>query len=354
MWFSSAWACSSTGTASSIPISATSASRPGAHQRSGLLRARIGQLSGEEQEDTYGFDWCTGDDDLLAHVGKSGYHDPACDLADVPIAPDDPHGPQDQRQSACDLAFGTSTGVMGLRKFPNPKFDRERWQKLNGSMATWKGFEKQMDDGSIEPPFLIGMACGACHIALDPLHPPADPEHPTWENIDALVGNQYSRMSEIMASGMATNSLEWQIFSHARPGTADTSAVPNDGINNPGTINAIINFGKRPLHPHDVIKWRKAASCPAGSDDSTCWCEPGRDHKCWLRSEQQDMVPNILKGGEDSIGFNEAVQRVYINIGSCSEQAWVNHLVDSASGRSRSAPVPPDAIRHRTGAARLR
>ena len=51
-------------------------------------------------------------------------------------------------------------------------------------------------------------------------------------------------------------------------------------------------------------------------------------HKCWQRSEQQEMVPNILKGGEDSIGFNEAVQRVYINIGSCSEQAWVNHLVD--------------------------
>ena len=281
-----------------------------------------------KKEDTYGFDWCTGDAELLAHVGKSGYHDPACDLADVPVPADDPHGSKDQRQSACDLAFGTSTGVMGLRKFPNPKFDPARWQKLNGSMATWKGYEKQLDDGSIEPPFLIGMACGACHIAFDPLHPPADPEHPTWENIDALVGNQYSRMSEIMASGMSTSSLEWQIFSHARPGTVDTSAVANDGVNNPRPMNAIINFGKRPLHPHDVIKWHKVASCPAGSNDSDCWCEPGRDNKCWKHSEEQEMVPNILKGGEDSIGFNEAVQRVYINIGSCSEQGWVNHLVD--------------------------
>ena len=150
----------------------------------------------KNKEDTYGFDWCPGDDELLAHVGKSGYRDPACDLADVPIAADDPHGPQDQRQSACDLEFGTSTGVMGLRKFPNPKFDRARWREAERlRLGTWKRLrDASSTTAPIEPPFLIGMACGACHIAFDPLNPPADPEHPTWENIDALVGNQYSRM----------------------------------------------------------------------------------------------------------------------------------------------------------------
>jgi len=35
-----------------------------------------------------------------------------------------------------------------------------------------------------------------------------------------------------------------------------------------------------------------------------------------------------LKGGEDSIGAFEAIQRVYFNIGSCSEESWVNHLTD--------------------------
>jgi len=39
-------------------------------------------------------------------------------------------------------------------------------------------------------------------------------------------------------------------------------------------------------------------------------------------------VHHILKGGEDSIGALEAIQRVYFNIGSCSEQCWVNHLAD--------------------------
>ena len=37
---------------------------------------------------------------------------------------------------------------------------------------------------------------------------------------------------------------------------------------------------------------------------------------------------HILKGGEDSIGAQEAIQRVYFNIGSCAEQCWVNHLSD--------------------------
>ena len=278
-------------------------------------------------DETFGFEWCPGDDELLAAVGTDSYRDPACDLEDAPLHPDDPHGPNDNRQSSCDLDFGTSTGALGLRKFPNPKFDREQWRRVNGGLDSWSGFQQKLDDPSIEPPFLIGMACGACHIAFDPLNPPADPANPSWENITGLVGNQYGRLSELMASGMPENGLEWQIFSHARPGTVDTSAVANDTVNNPGTMNAIINFGKRPLHEHEIVKWRKTGQCAADAGD-VCWCEPGKPGKCWEKGRAAEMVPNVLKGGEDSIGFLEAVQRVYINIGSCSEQAWVNHLVD--------------------------
>jgi hypothetical protein len=93
-------------------------------------------------------------------------------------------------------------------------------------------------------------------------------------------------------------------------------------------MNAIINFGQRPVHKHEVTRWHEAASCPAGSDDRQCWCEPDRPGKCWERRTETEMVPNILKGGEDSIGFTGAVQRVYFNIGSCSEQCFVNHIAD--------------------------
>src|SRR5689334_13841272 len=73
----------------------------------------------KSDDETYGLDYCPGDDVLLTFVGKTGYRDPACDLKDAPVEAG-PHGPADQRQSACDLRFGTSTGAMGLRKFPNP------------------------------------------------------------------------------------------------------------------------------------------------------------------------------------------------------------------------------------------
>ncbi|MCG8693041.1 MAG: hypothetical protein MI806_17705, partial [Minwuiales bacterium] len=190
-------------------------------------------------DETYGFEWCPGDEELLKFVGKQGYRDPACDFDDAPFDQSTPHGKTDQRQDACDLRFGTSTGALGLRKFPNPRFDADKWKALNGSLASWDNYRKWLSDkpyepdaranrlfdGAVEPPFLIGMACGACHIAFDPLKPPADPANPKWENIDGTVGNQYSRISELLASGMSPHSLEFQLFGRARPGTVDTSAL---------------------------------------------------------------------------------------------------------------------------------
>jgi hypothetical protein len=293
-------------------------------------------------EETYGFDWCPGDDELLKFVGREGYRDPACDFRDAPAdARDVHHARKDQRQSACDLAFGTSTGALGYRKFPNPRFDRKRWLEVNKTASTWDGYRqpvssrpgeaaRRLADGSIEPPFLIGTSCGSCHIAFDPLHPPEDPAHPKWENLKGAIGNQYLRISELLGSGMPEATLEYQVFSHARPGTSDTSAIPTDRVSNPGTINAILNLPERPVFTdEDVVKWRKVAACPATPAEGTkCWCEPGREGKCWLRSRAKETVHHILKGGEDSIGALEAIQRVYFNIGSCSEQCWVNHLTD--------------------------
>jgi hypothetical protein len=292
-------------------------------------------------DETYGFQWCPGDDELLKFVGKDGYRDPACNFSDAPFNPSTPHGSVDQRQSACDLKFGTSTGVLGLRKFPNPRFDRKAWEKLNGSSASWDGYRKfltgdgkiadsrvnRLFDGSVEPPFRIGMSCGACHIGYDPLRPPANANNPQWENIDGLTGNQFSRISQLLASGLSRHRLEWQVVAQTRPGTVDTSALPMDTVANPGTMNAIINFAKRPLHRQRVLKWRKASQCPEGPT-ATCWCEPNRQGKCWERSERVEQVPNVLKGGEDSIGVHEAVQRVYFNIASCAEQCWLNHIPD--------------------------
>lgn len=294
--------------------------------------------------ETFGMDYCPGDDELLKYVGKTGYRDPACAFQDAPAAPNDPH--RGQRESPCSLDFGTSSGAMGIRKFPNPRFDLEKWQKVNGGLETWSGFtalvkpdtfHSKLRDASIEPPFYFGMSCGACHIAFDPLNPPKDPANPRAENLKGAIGNQYTNVTAIMASGEATNSPLWRIFNYVRAGTVDTSAFPHDFTGNPGTPNAIINFDKRPDFPdEEVLKWWKTDRCPAGADEKTCWCEPGKNGKCWERRlkkasdpmDPNDPIKHILKGGEDSIGLLEAIQRVYINIGSCSEPCWVNHLTN--------------------------
>ncbi|MDP2027340.1 cytochrome c [Sulfuriferula sp.] len=294
-------------------------------------------------EATYGFDWCPGDQTLLKFVGKPGYRDPACDFKDTAATPSDPAGHRNGREDSCNLAFGTSTGALGFRKFPNPRFDPVAWKKLNGSLGTWQGYDRKLSsdparadfklrklaDASIEPPFLIGTACASCHVAFDPAKPPPNPAHPKWENISGLVGNQYLRISELLISGMPHDDLLWQTFAHARPGTSDTSAIPNDQVNNAGTINALINIAQRPTFAGEQVKrWRKTAACPTGTQASSCWCEPGKPGKCWEKSLQAETVHHILKGGEDSIGALGAIQRVYFNIGSCAEQCWVNHLTD--------------------------
>ncbi len=188
---------------------------------------------------------------------------------------------------------------------------------------------KKLADASVEPPFLIGMSCGSCHIAFDPNNPPDDIANPKWENLIGAIGNQYSRMSELMVSGMSEDSLQWQVFSHTRPGAVDTSAVPTDQVNNPGTVNALINVLQRPRFEDELIdRWRPTNSCPEQANARECWCEPGKTDKCWNKSTERETVFHILKGGGDSVGDLLAVQRVYINIGSCSEQCWLNHLTD--------------------------
>ncbi len=295
-------------------------------------------------DETYGMEWCPGDETLLKFVGKRGYEkkDPACDFVDAPFNKGTPHGENDQRQSNCDLYFGTSTGALGLRKFPNPKFDETKWVALNKSPSSWENYRSflskdgdnpdsranRLSDGSVEPPFLFGMACGACHISFDPLNPPEDTANPKWENVKGLLGNQYSRVSELLASGLSKHSLEWQMIGRARPGVVDTSALPMDFVSNPGTMNAIINLVKRPVHEHDVTRWEKTATCSVDSTERSCWCEPGKDGKCWEKRRSDLQVPNVLKGGEDSVGLLEAIQRVYFNIGSCAEQCWMNHIPD--------------------------
>lgn len=290
-------------------------------------------------EQTFGLDYCKGDETLWPFVGREVVGgkkwatdvDPACSF--------DPSTGTAGKENSCALEFGQAMGAVGYRKFPNPRFDRNKW-------PGWDEYSKRLDDFSIEPPFRVGISCASCHVGLDPLHPAENPNLPRWANIRGDVGSQHTRIAELFASSFKPSDAEFQMFAHGRPGAVDTSGIPTDMINNPGTANAIINFDKRPRFTHDVKQWRQVAAnrCPSQDNDQFMRIQanrsvdpqgqqrpvdPSQPYTCWEKSKQrQHDVLHVLKGGEDSVGPAGAVVRVYVNIGACSEQCWVNHLVD--------------------------
>jgi hypothetical protein len=212
-------------------------------------------------------------------------------------------------------AVGDPAGVIGLRRFLNPKFDPEAWD-LPRYLA---------DPAKVEPPYLIGVACAFCHAAFNPLHPPADPEHPGWQNLHPGIGNQYFREQTFNTAKypetreLKPTDFRWQVAHAEPPGTSDTSQVATDHIDNAGTINSIAYLNFRPMHAEIT------------ADGVT------------------RQVFHVLKDGADSVGaaclddptekpgINDtacAAMRGYVNIGVCAG-IWTT-LQDPVYGLTRT------------------
>jgi hypothetical protein len=174
---------------------------------------------------------------------------------------------------------GAPAGIMGLRRFPNPSFDRAKW-----NAAQYAQHPKGM-----QPPYLIGMSCGFCHVGFNPLNPPADPERPRWSNLVPGIGNQYWEEGRLFNLKMTPRDFRWHVGNRQAPGTSDTSRFATDHNNNPNAINSIFNLANRPT---EVEK---------------------------MKDGSMRAVQHILKDGADSIGVAGASLRVYVNIGMCSD-----------------------------------
>lgn len=172
-----------------------------------------------------------------------------------------------------------STGIVGLRKFPNPNFDRVTWD-VNKYLA---------DPASVEPPYLVGMTCGFCHIGFNPTNPPVDPEKPMWTNLSPAIGNQYFKEGTLFTLKLDNRDFRWHVGDKQPAGTSDTSRFATDHIFNPNAINSIVHLAHRPAQDETMA-------------DGTV-----------------RPVHHILKDGADSIGTAGASLRVYVNIGMCSD-----------------------------------
>lgn len=191
---------------------------------------------------------------------------------------------------------GEPTGVIGLRRFPNPDFDP----------ANWDAETYRRTPGGMQPPYRVGMACGFCHVGFDPLNPPADPERPRWSELAGAIGNQYWEEGKLFSLKMTPRDFRWHLGNRQPPGTSDTSRFATDHVHNPSNINAIFSLGARPTAVERMAD--------------------GTDRP----------VHHILKDGADSVGVAGASLRVYVNIGMCSD-IWLT-VIDPVAGLSPQQP----------------
>ena len=219
--------------------------------------------------------------------------------------------------------YGRATGIVGLRLFPNPDFDE--------AAKAWDP-ERYYNDQSyyndpLVRPYRVGMSCGFCHVGPSPIHPPADPEHPQWANLNSNVGTQYLWIDRIFIYAADQTNLPLPADALLPPGTLDTSLVSTDCINNPRTMNAIYRLG-----PAWIGEALGEGDAERGRAEQQAALRP-------LRSAEHSWSPRVLKDGSDSVGALGALNRVYINIGLFSEE-WLRHFNPFFGGkpitRSRS------------------
>ncbi len=211
------------------------------------------------------------------------------------------------------VVYGESSGILGLRLFPNPAFD-------GAAAAKWDAERYYNDpnyyfDPKLVRPYRVGMSCAFCHVGPHPLHPPADPNHPKWSNLSTNVGAQYFWSGRIFVAHPDEENFVWQLFNSSPPGALDTSAIATDNINNPRTMNALYEVGARLSSGHEE-------RLSGGALD--------------IKGTQERMqVPHILKDGSDSVGILGALSRVYINIGEY-HQEWMNHMNPLVGGKPQT------------------
>lgn len=256
---------------------------------------------------------------------------------DVP----DPNDPDGKFDEYVDYnTYGRSTGVIGLRLTDNPNFDRaarEAWMShVEADGVNHDFYEKPSyyNDPKLVRPYIVGMSCALCHVSFDPVRPPQDVNDPEWSNLNDYVGAQYFNVTEFFIPRQVTggtngvpvkvsdpdkSSFVWQLIHTSRPGALDTSFIATDYLNNPGTMNGVFNVGGR------LSRAAKGVTTSGPYDPMVEQFAGGALDLKWLTLDHGQLVPRVLKQGDDSVGFEGALSRVYVNIGHAWPQ-WQQHF----------------------------
>jgi len=231
--------------------------------------------------------------------------------------------------------YGYSTGIVGLRLFPNPDFDEKAAKAWDADKYySVPSYYKNKD---LVRPYRVGMSCGFCHVGPSPVHPPADPEKPQWADLASNVGAQYFWIDRIFSWEADETSFPYQLFHTSRPGALDTSLVSSDYINNPRTMNAIYSLGARLAQ---AKRWGTEKLAGGELDNKQFNDYDTTKSLSDLFHAPNVLTPRVLKDGADSVGALGALNRVYINIGLFSEE-WLRHFNPLVGGK----PISPIEVK---------
>jgi hypothetical protein len=231
--------------------------------------------------------------------------------------------------------YGYATGIVGLRLFPNPDFDEKAQRNWNPVRYYTDPNYYQSKD--LVRPYRVAMSCAFCHVGPNPVNPPADPNNPKWENLSSNVGAQYFWIDRIFYWNGDQTNFVYQLFHTSRPGTLDTSLVSSDNINNPRSMNAVYYLLPRLL---EAKRWGKETLAGGGVNNRQINDYLTTGPLSELYSKPATVwTPRVLKDGSDSVGVMGALNRVYLNIGTFSEE-WLLHFNALVGGK----PITPIEI----------
>jgi hypothetical protein len=231
--------------------------------------------------------------------------------------------------------YGYASGIVGLRLFPNPDFDEaaaRKWDPVR--YYTDEAYYLRKD---LVRPYRVAMSCAFCHVGPNPVKPPADAEHPGFDNLSSNVGAQYFWVDRIFSWNADPSNYMFQLLQSSRPGTLDTSLVSTDYINNPRSMNAVYALGPRLAI---AKRWGKETLAGGGLNNAQL-NDYAKDGPLTEFFQKPDTVwtPHVLKDGSDSVGALGALNRVYLNIGLFSEE-WLLHFKALTGG----TPITPIEI----------
>ncbi|MBD8525093.1 hypothetical protein [Pseudomarimonas arenosa] len=226
--------------------------------------------------------------------------------------------------------YGYATGIVGLRLFPNPAFDK-------AAQADWDADRFYTDpdyynNKNLIRPYRVGMSCGFCHVGPNPTNPPADPENPQWANLNSNPGAQYFWIDRIFSWQADPTSFPYQLFHTARPGALDTSLVSSDYINNPRTMNAVYSLVAR-LENAKRFGEEKLAGGSLDNAQFNDYLPKSSPLNQFFEAPDTVFTPRVLKDGADSVGALGALNRVFVNIGLFSEE-WTRHFRPLVGGKT--------------------